>query len=255
MLGETHAFRMDETVTGISRLLDEIRSAASPQALWDLVLDYYLTHGIKMISYHSANARNGSDRVIIHGFPEDWVCRYIGDGLRKVDPIPDLANAFSFPFRWSQARELAALSRENLAYLETLEASGLGDGFAFCVFGPRLRNGFVGLGFGEHKDCPSPEQVMDYQVVAQVAHLRFCELTAESASAPSRLSSREKQVLEWVARGKSNSVIADIMKISPHTVDTMMRRIYDKLDVTDRTSAAIKALGSGLLQYQDVGVA
>ena len=68
------------------------------------------------------------------------------------------------------------------------------------------------------------------------------ELTADR-----QLSSREKEILDWVARGKSNSVIAEILEISPGTVDTYMRRIYVKLDVSDRTSAAVKGVGMGLI--------
>ncbi len=46
----------------------------------------------------------------------------------------------------------------------------------------------------------------------------------------------------WVTRGKSNSVIGSILGISASTVDTYMRRIFRKLDVTDRTSAAMRAI-------------
>jgi DNA-binding NarL/FixJ family response regulator len=42
-------------------------------------------------------------------------------------------------------------------------------------------------------------------------------------------------------------VIAEILAISPGTVDTYMRRIYDKLEVSDRTSAAVKGVGMGLI--------
>jgi len=47
--------------------------------------------------------------------------------------------------------------------------------------------------------------------------------------------------------GKSNTVIADIVGISPHAVNSYMRRIYLKLDVSDRVSAAFRALALGLI--------
>ena len=61
------------------------------------------------------------------------------------------------------------------------------------------------------------------------------------------LSGREMEILDWVARGKSNSVIAEILNLSAGTVDTYLRRIYDKLDVSDRTSAAVRGVGMGLI--------
>ena len=60
------------------------------------------------------------------------------------------------------------------------------------------------------------------------------------------LTQRESEVLSWVAQGKSNSVIAEIMQVSPHTIDNYLRRTYAKIGVNNRTSAAVKALLLGL---------
>lgn len=64
---------------------------------------------------------------------------------------------------------------------------------------------------------------------------------------PAALTPRERDILAWVARGKSNSVIGDVLGISPHTVDTHLRRIYAKLGVSDRISAALAGVGIGLI--------
>ena len=63
----------------------------------------------------------------------------------------------------------------------------------------------------------------------------------------SGLSPREMEVLTWVARGKSGSVIAQILGISPHTVDTLIRRILDKTNTSSRTVAAVRAAQQGWL--------
>lgn len=70
---------------------------------------------------------------------------------------------------------------------------------------------------------------------------------AGSGTARECLSPREREVLCWVSRGKSNSVIADILGISQHTVDTHIRRIFRKLGTTDRTTASIRAMETGQL--------
>ena len=54
-------------------------------------------------------------------------------------------------------------------------------------------------------------------------------------------------MLTWVARGKTNAAIAEILGISAHTVDAHLRRIYLKLGVADRMSAALRGLGFGLI--------
>ncbi|WP_068318462.1 helix-turn-helix transcriptional regulator [Aliiruegeria sabulilitoris] len=70
--------------------------------------------------------------------------------------------------------------------------------------------------------------------------------TAPTPNAP-LLSERETEVMTWVAEGKSNSVIATILGISPHTVDTHLRRAFQKLDTTSRTVAAVRAVQGGLI--------
>lgn len=56
------------------------------------------------------------------------------------------------------------------------------------------------------------------------------------------LTLRESEVLVWLARGKSNSEIAQILDISPRTINTHLVQIFRKLGVENRTSAAILAL-------------
>src|SRR5690606_4349268 len=56
------------------------------------------------------------------------------------------------------------------------------------------------------------------------------------------LTQREAEVLLWIARGKSNRDIADILKLSPRTVNKHLEQIYAKLGVENRTSAAALAM-------------
>ena len=52
------------------------------------------------------------------------------------------------------------------------------------------------------------------------------------------LTLREREVLEWLARGKSNSEIAQILGITTATVGKHLEHIYPKLGVENRTAAA-----------------
>ena len=66
--------------------------------------------------------------------------------------------------------------------------------------------------------------------------------------ARSQLSTREIDVLQLVAKGKSNREIGRNLHISVATVKTHLNHIYDKLDVNDRTAAVTVALQSGILR-------
>ncbi|CDN92244.1 response regulator [Agrobacterium tumefaciens] len=55
------------------------------------------------------------------------------------------------------------------------------------------------------------------------------------------LTARESEVLLWIAKGKSNRDIGDILGLSARTVNKHLEQIYVKLGVENRASAAVKA--------------
>ena len=61
------------------------------------------------------------------------------------------------------------------------------------------------------------------------------------------LSDREKEILQLMTTGLIKKEIADRLTLSVHTVDTYLRRIYEKLEVNTRTGAVAKALKEGLI--------
>lgn len=54
------------------------------------------------------------------------------------------------------------------------------------------------------------------------------------------LTRREREVLEWVAAGKSNRDIAQILGTRPRTVEKHLEHVYEKLGVEGRTAAAMR---------------
>jgi two-component system response regulator DegU len=65
------------------------------------------------------------------------------------------------------------------------------------------------------------------------------------------LSPREMEILQYVTRGKSNKEIAQSLGISHQTVKNHMTSILKKLDVRDRTQAAVYALRRGWVRTSD----
>ncbi len=65
------------------------------------------------------------------------------------------------------------------------------------------------------------------------------------------LSPREMEILLYVTRGLSNKEIAVKLEISHQTVKNHMTAILHKLDVEDRTQAAVYALRHGWVRLQD----
>ena len=62
-----------------------------------------------------------------------------------------------------------------------------------------------------------------------------------------RLTEREINVLYNLAQGLTNEEIAEKLHISVHTIKAHLEAIYDKLGVTNRVQAAMKAVVLGLI--------
>lgn len=56
------------------------------------------------------------------------------------------------------------------------------------------------------------------------------------------LTAREAEVLLWITQGKSNRDVADILNFSPRTVNKHLEQIFQKLNVENRTAAAMLAM-------------
>jgi LuxR family transcriptional regulator/LuxR family quorum-sensing system transcriptional regulator CciR len=223
--------------------------------LWGHSLGFLLGRGVRMVTWHSDEAQMPWTQdmgVITDGAPAEWVRRYTEDKLYETDPMPGVAKRHYTPFWWSEAADLTTFSDSEALYMENLSSSGLSDGLGFQVYGPNLRNAYVGLGYIKPVPPLTERDIFELKCAAQTAHIRYCELTEDQNGLAFHLSPREHEVLGWIARGKSNSVIGEIMGISRHTVDTMTRRMFDKMNVRDRTTAVMRGVGSGLLNpYRD----
>ena len=81
----------------------------------------------------------------------------------------------------------------------------------------------------------------------------FRELTVEEEEGEAKdlyspLSSREVEILDYIARGNSNKEIAKSLKISDQTVKNHITSILKKLSVNDRTAAVVHALRHGWIK-------
>jgi DNA-binding NarL/FixJ family response regulator len=86
------------------------------------------------------------------------------------------------------------------------------------------------------------------RVMQEFATLQQGKREKPNGSKPEELSRREMDVLELLVKGLSNKQIAKELFIDETTVKTHLHRIFEKLNVRDRTQAAILALQRGWCQ-------
>lgn len=229
----------------------DCRDAKTFQDLRVAAMRYYGTTHVVMASYMhyppvGARDFDGQIRVGEYGFPETWRKTYLRERLYLSDPLARRAANFTRPYFWTEIPELPDLTKEEREYLRRAAAQNLGEGLGIPLFGPAGRNGYAALGFGR-PERPHPDEVLELQAAAQMGHLGYCRLLLKDLPNGTSLSAREREILRWVARGRTNSQIAEILQLSRNTVETYIRRCFEKLDVNDRVSAALRGIALGMV--------
>ena len=90
------------------------------------------------------------------------------------------------------------------------------------------------------KDVHAGGSPMSSQIARKVVQNFYRNETQTTDGETVELSGREREVLELLARGYLYKEIADMLKISVQTVNTYIRRIYEKLHVRSRAQAVAK---------------
>lgn len=231
------------------RILAGIAKAWNLETLWRPLVAFMGKMGFGGIAYYRLHTESHLPVAIplSEGFPRALLDTYASFDFQRLDVVPRAALAGGRPVSWLQIWQTMQLTPAERELYCALDASGMQDGYALPCYGPEGRNAVISIGLMDAGADLSGAAISRLHYVAEAAHLRVCTLFSGHETLDRRLSNREREILDWVARGKSNAAIAEILEIAPGTVDTYIRRIYEKLDVSDRTSAAVKGVGLGLI--------
>ncbi|MHA6334566.1 helix-turn-helix transcriptional regulator [Qipengyuania sp. CAU 1752] len=215
--------------------------------------NYALDHGVQSASYRIVpplHSQLHEDAILIHyGFPDEWIALYDDDPeFRQHDPIADFVISAGKVMSWSEAIEAQTLSPEQEAFVAAMHEHGLIHGIAAPIYGPRGSEAYFTFSLGREItdiDAPLVEELITF---ATTMHRRITNLAETRADDVPQFSKREKEVLVWIARGKSNLDISTILGVSNATVGTYVSRIFQKLGVNGRMAATIKGLQLGIFR-------
>lgn len=235
----------------MQRYFARIDALADIGAVLLYVRDVCIEAGVVRMSYHVTpvfhEQTSKTTAVYAYGFSPEWLAHYDKAEFRQSDPIPQRVMEHGAMMTWRDTMVAGSNSIANEEYFAAMHKYGLDHGVGVPLFGPRGRDAYASFDFGVPIDQVAASKTGTVRSVAQAGHQRICVLLDQDNQTPT-LSEREIEVLTWASRGKSNSAIATILDLSPDTVKTYFKRIYAKLDVTDRVGAVVKALRYGLVK-------
>jgi LuxR family quorum sensing-dependent transcriptional regulator len=178
--------------------------------------------------------------------PQDYIDRYEERNYVVRDPVVTELRHTVRPFSWSDVLRRRKLTRGDKRIIEEAHEFDVNDGLivpivtlsgSLSVFSPCGRNPDL-----------SPDARRAVELISLYSHEALKRKLLEQSrysEVHTPLTPREREVMRWVAAGKSDLEIAAILSISPATVTIHVERAKRKLDAFRRTFAVVKAVRCG----------
>lgn len=195
---------------------------------------------------------------IAKNYPDDWMSHYDANGYVKKDPVPRHCFATNRAFTWTDLVQSQKLKPEQLRLMDEAKEAKLLEGIAVPICGHSGELAGVGMASSVGGISPGKDLLYKIHALVQQFHLVYADFVRQDCAAAGNageqihLTEREQEILLWAAAGKSDSSIAEIIKISRSTIRFHMNNIFKKLDANERTLATVKAIRLGLIVPYDV---
>ena len=181
--------------------------------VWRQMPAFARERSVPRIAYHHLPPPGAPDahlvRVENEGFGEALLAQYLAARLGGFAVLANLIQHSARPVYLDELEELVDLGPRERAHIDGYRAAGVRNGLGLQAFGPNGRHGIFALDLGPDVRRLAPDTLFELRSACLAMHLRYSELILPTLGELPALSSREAQVLLWVARGKSNAAIAE----------------------------------------------
>jgi LuxR family transcriptional regulator, quorum-sensing system regulator BjaR1 len=202
-------------------------------------------HSFLMTELPLVPAMGPDDLFIRNNWPPNWWERYIGRRYYLVDPISMASFNETRPFYWSDAARKYATTPAALAVMAEAAEHGMREGLTFA-FSDGLRwKSVVSIGKADEGRLSADDVGLLY--LASI-HFGLALSAYKARNAGDHLSLREREVLLWVACGKTAWEVGQILGVSKNTVDRHLSQIRRKLKAATNAHAVSLAITSGQLR-------
>jgi LuxR family transcriptional regulator len=183
--------------------------------------------------------------VMLNNYPDAWKMRYMERNYVAIDPTVHHGTHSVMPLVWTER-----IFQPEREFWEEARSFGLNVGWAQSSRDMQGVSGMLTLARSTELLTSNELDDKGYKMIwlTQITHQLMAKKLVEPAvTDENALSGRELEVLRWTAEGKTSGEISMIMNITERTVNFHINNCMRKLDVTNKTSAAVKAALLGLL--------
>lgn len=182
--------------------------------------------------------------------PAAWLARYEEAWRGRTNPIHAAARRRALPFFWKSAAFNAGLDEIDRRYMAEQSEAGVVGGFTVPMHGPGIVAASCSL-------VPGPDELAGANFLvghsmAVLAHESARRLLdGDNAQEVCSLTQQERECLRYVAGGKSDWAISEVMGLRERAVHRAIERAKTKLGVATRVQAVVRALQIGAVLIDD----
>jgi LuxR family transcriptional regulator, quorum-sensing system regulator BjaR1 len=175
--------------------------------------------------------------------PTAWSRRYRNKGYINTDPLVSTAQQRVTPCTWSEA--MAAFADDPAAKLIHNErlAHGVTDGLLVPIHSAKGCKALVSIGTNS---ALTAEALHELTMKSLVTHNILSSMQQSDPSDPDAFTEREIECLKWVAAGKTDAEIAQILHLSRKTVFWHINGATKRINASSRSHAVASAIRMGL---------
>jgi DNA-binding CsgD family transcriptional regulator len=210
----------------------------------DLGFDYFKFSDLSPSSVTGKNNRI----ALLTNYPPAWLRRYRTGRYVLDDPIYLAAYQTHLPFSWTDILNRQSLNSKSRKILSEAGKYGLVSGISvpvYCSAGGIYEVNFVSSQ-AMIRDTRNTRSFCN--AAAHQLFYAYMSITA-AAQVPKwiNLTVREKEILHWIAAGKTKSETAEILTVSESCIKRHCENIFVKLEVNNLPAAVAKAAVQGML--------
>jgi LuxR family quorum sensing-dependent transcriptional regulator len=227
--------------------LDRLSAATSPTDILNVMATALNAFGADFfcINFLPAPLQKFEEVVLAHRVPPDWLKLYVDNEFCNVDPSLRHCRHTTHPFEYLEAPFDRENEPEAAEVVRRAGDFGLAQGFLVPVAGLHGCEGDVWIG-GYHLRLAEQEKPVVH-LLSLYAFECAKKLSGRYQPATPSLTSRQREVLSWIATGKSAWEIGEILDISKRTVDEHTANAARKLNAKNRVHSVAIAVRYGLI--------
>jgi DNA-binding CsgD family transcriptional regulator len=235
---------------GVIKELDSVRE---PQALLAGLTLFTKSLGfehVTVLQKPSAKADAGPE-VLVSAAPSDFIADFDKRGYTMYNPLWRQAEVSPVPFTAVEARSRRISEQEHAVLEHIHDKLDLNDGYIVPVREGAMGKGAVMFGGHSPKQDPLAQSVLNmlghciYGQLNDIMKVFAGPMESPVAGPAQTLTTRERECLQWVARGKTDFEIGIILSISARTARFHIENSKRKLGVASRVQAVTLAMRSG----------